>query len=427
MKKNLLLLAVIANCLLPAANCFSQVAWDGNGPDIFTDGGNQSAYSFTHTCSGSDRMLIVMVSNNGASSTAPTVTYNGTPMTADLICNSAAVILWWFSLVNPPAGSPYVVDVILPITSQGNIATAVSFTGVCQTGNVYTVAPSCVKRLLGSYSTVTDNVTVNNGDMAVDMFYSTWGTSPTGAGAGQTIASNIDIGANTGGMSYKPCSACASPTAMTWFNARGQWNHIYASLASSANPCILPVELLSFSGNCENNNSVKLNWATASEKNNNYFTLERGKETKEGEKIEWENIGTVKGAGNSSAIRNYTFIDQFETWNLKQETFYYRLKQTDFDGKSETFNPIAVNPCSEKIKCPLIFPNPSSGILTIKNISEEAEVQVHNIMGEKIFSVHLSEEENFFTVNLSEQQNGMYFISMNDDTKMCNQKIIIAR
>ncbi|TAL60780.1 MAG: hypothetical protein EPN85_06465 [Bacteroidetes bacterium] len=67
---------------------------------------------------------------------------------------------------------------------------------------------------------------------------------------------------------------------------------------------LLPVELLSFSANCKNN-SVKLYWQTASEQNNDYFEVERSTDGKI-----FESIGNAKGAGNSSTISNYEFVNE---------------------------------------------------------------------------------------------------------------------
>ena len=89
----------------------------------------------------------------------------------------------------------------------------------------------------------------------------------------------------------------------------------------------LPVQLISFDiiATKENENlKVLCNWATASEINNNYFSVER---SKDGE--HFENIGMVKGAGNTNTTILYNFTDETPLTG----TSYYRLKQTDFDGK----------------------------------------------------------------------------------------------
>ncbi len=96
----------------------------------------------------------------------------------------------------------------------------------------------------------------------------------------------------------------------------------------------LPIELISFNGIEEDGNNI-LYWCTASEKNNDYFTIER---TLDGET--WEEVSKVKSVGNSQELVNYTYIDKTHKIGVIN---YYRLSQTDFDGYHEYFNVISIN------------------------------------------------------------------------------------
>jgi len=98
----------------------------------------------------------------------------------------------------------------------------------------------------------------------------------------------------------------------------------------------LPVELISFTGKCTGS-LVDLAWETASENNNDYFTVEKSPDG-----IQYSIIENVKGAGTTQGFTfKYNFVD-YDVLPLQ----YYRLSQTDFDGKTETFDPIAVK-CKE--------------------------------------------------------------------------------
>ena len=95
----------------------------------------------------------------------------------------------------------------------------------------------------------------------------------------------------------------------------------------------LPIELLYFNGvRFETVN--KLSWSTASEKNNDYFNIEK---TKDGN--DWIEIANLPGAGNSSTQLFYSFADD------KAESIinYYRLKQTDYDGKFKYSDIISID------------------------------------------------------------------------------------
>ena len=97
----------------------------------------------------------------------------------------------------------------------------------------------------------------------------------------------------------------------------------------------LPVVLISFNGEVieEIETNVLLEWVVGSQINNDYFTIQRSTDL-----IEWKNIGEISGVGNTSTQLSYNFIDT----NPIEGSSYYRLKQTDYDEKSEIFDPIAV-------------------------------------------------------------------------------------
>ena len=97
---------------------------------------------------------------------------------------------------------------------------------------------------------------------------------------------------------------------------------------------LLPVELLNFDARVvRNQTAVSLEWETATELNNDYFTLERSADG-----FAWEILGTKDGAGTSVKSIFYDFIDE----NPLAGISYYRLKQTDFDGAYEYFDIRAV-------------------------------------------------------------------------------------
>jgi hypothetical protein len=95
----------------------------------------------------------------------------------------------------------------------------------------------------------------------------------------------------------------------------------------------LPIELVSFNGTKKNGDNF-LYWVTASEKDNDYFTLEC---TIDGEI--WFDITNIKAAGNSQQELSYSYIHK--TYD-RSVTNYYRLSQTDFNGVRTYFNDVAI-------------------------------------------------------------------------------------
>jgi len=93
----------------------------------------------------------------------------------------------------------------------------------------------------------------------------------------------------------------------------------------------LPIELLFFTA--KYNNSVLFNWETASEINNDYFTIETSTDA-----IYYKSLVNINGAGNSTSLKSYSYIQK----NPPIGVNYYRLKQTDFDGKNVTSEVVSV-------------------------------------------------------------------------------------
>lgn len=112
------------------------------------------------------------------------------------------------------------------------------------------------------------------------------------------------------------------------------WDGLYSfsDFTGNGNGSPLPISLLSFNA-VPKGNTVLCNWVTASELNNDYFTIERSADGSF-----FEAIGIVDGAGNSNEELNYQFTD-YQPFN---GVSYYRLKQTDFDGTVTYTNMVAV-------------------------------------------------------------------------------------
>ena len=152
---------------------------------------------------------------------------------------------------------------------------------------------------------------------------------------------------------------------------------------------------------------------SASEINNNFYTVERSTDA-----INFEEIATINGAGNSSNLNSYYFKDI----NSPSGKVYYRLKQTDFNGNYKYFNVVEVN-CSVLSEV-AIFPNPSKGIFNINNISNEnTHIIVYDVLGNIIVSYpHLNQE---FVLDLSNHPKGTYFIKLISDTLIETHKLIV--
>lgn len=145
----------------------------------------------------------------------------------------------------------------------------------------------------------------------------------------------------------------------------------------------LPVELLYYTAESDNT-KVSLKWSTASELNNDRFIIERSENS-----IDFITVGQVKGAGNSNSIKEYSCIDK----NNKKGTFYYRLKQIDFDGVYKYLDIKAVSNSGVSSDCDLfIKPNPCIGRceISFENCNDEetqnANIMLFDAMGNAVYS-----------------------------------------
>lgn len=187
-------------------------------------------------------------------------------------------------------------------------------------------------------------------------------------------------------------------------------------IGTNANMAPLLIGMLSFNANCDNQNIV-LKWTTATETNNDYYSIERSKDG-----INWQIAGTVNGAGNSNTMRNYSFTDT-EPYN---DISYYRLKQTDFDGKFKYFNMTAVKNCRENLVELDVYPNPANGMLNLflkGDIDQIHSISIYNVLGKKIYNSEIYQS----TIDLLDKPDGIYFIHFNLTSEIVIKKLVIEK
>ena len=157
----------------------------------------------------------------------------------------------------------------------------------------------------------------------------------------------------------------------------------------------LPVELVSFSGNCEDG-KIALEWVTASEHNSSHFEIE---ESRDG--TNWNILGTKEAAGNSNETILYNYFDNV----TNSGNNYYRLEQFDFDGHSKVYGPINVSCENSDLSYFMSFPNPSGSafqvILNDKDLIGQGYLQVNDSKGSEVYhsEIELKEGINMFVVN----------------------------
>lgn len=155
--------------------------------------------------------------------------------------------------------------------------------------------------------------------------------------------------------------ATASATAgdqvyFTNVNLSGNSNDGYYTIGTlDAFNSTLPVEWLYFNLVADGNDA-HLSWATATEQNADYFVVERMSNTSS-----FEDIGTVPAHGNSSMLQTYSMTDE----NLPAGFYYYRLRETDFNGAFQ-YSAIRAVEIKERGRGFTVFPNPATDAIFIQ-------------------------------------------------------------
>ena len=412
MQHYIIRLLVLMTCLLPGfAN--SQVAISGafnstNGvPNVFTP------------AAGSNRLLVYIIGFEDDDNTndVTSVTYGGQSMTLAVQMSTFTgggsenrVEIWILRETGITAATHTtfmpVFSVSNPTTSHGYHTSAVTLssvnqnTPVCGTGTGVRMASTTV-------SLTTAGIAVLPSEL---MLYATSGGDTRTHAPNSGFTENVDLNTAGGGQGFSVGHKliAASATQNLTVTASGSHNRFVMAAVRFIPPLAscssaLPIELLSFSGELEKDR-VKLNWQTASEINNDLFVIERSIDF-----INWEEIVSVKGAGNSKTLLKYSDYDH----NPYHGLAYYRLKQLDFDKTESYSNSVIVDYFDTKLNITNIYPNPAKNELLIqgKNL-RPSEINISNILGQKLNEVIPISftEDNLLRCDLSHLQRGIYFI-----------------
>jgi hypothetical protein len=185
----------------------------------------------------------------------------------------------------------------------------------------------------------------------------------------------------------------------------------------------LPVTLLNFDGKCDDG-SVSFHWATASEINNHYFTIE---ESETG--ANWYEMHKEDGHGNTNKYISYE--TQFKP--RYNGGSYFRLKQVDFNGETTLYDPIYVT-CKNSENLVTILPNPVSDFAKVRiNATSSFEMQMNlfSSSGQIIFSrnIQVRQGENEFGLDVSALPVGAYHLQMStkENVTISGNKTMIKR
>ena len=196
------------------------------------------------------------------------------------------------------------------------------------------------------------------------------------------------------------------------------------TFGSAFNLNALPVELLSFEAEALAT-TVKLTWSTASELNNDYFTLYR---SKDGEN--YIEVTTIIGAGDSQEEIAYSFIDERPYNGIS----YYKLAQTDFDGTTVDVGVVLVRMSNNSQTLELVsYPNPFQNEainLSLSGLNEEevVSVMIVDAFGKQQFVQRLSADASgYLDISVEEStrwNSGVYVVQVITEKGSIQSRVI---
>jgi len=186
---------------------------------------------------------------------------------------------------------------------------------------------------------------------------------------------------------------------------------------------VLPVELVSFSA-IRNEKDVILKWETATELNNDFFSVERSEDATSFNTIS----PNIKGAGTTSIPQLYSYTDVAAFNNQQKTILYYRLKQVDFDGSYSYSNIRSVEYSNNAVEIK-VYPNPAIknvAILFYSTYSSDVIIEIIDLNGKILISKPASiiSGNNLFDIDLSLLTDGTYWIRITDKVKQTIKTII---
>lgn len=195
-------------------------------------------------------------------------------------------------------------------------------------------------------------------------------------------------------------------------------------LQGSCYGVILPVELIDFTAQCASSHA-RLNWSTASEQNNAYFTIERA-----GENAAFEIVTTVQAQHTTAQKTDYALND----YAVEPGINYYRLSQTDVDGFKRIVSTISLNNTCIDQDVEI-----STEYLAVENVlqiayftqkDEAFTVEIYNAAGQLMLSTEtiFQADKRIHTLPLNTPfSGGIYFVRVANERRMISDKVLVTR
>ena len=179
------------------------------------------------------------------------------------------------------------------------------------------------------------------------------------------------------------------------------------------------MDLLHFSGTNLHNVQVVLDWATASESNNAYFSIERSQDAQN-----FQEIAQIASLGEGQGIRPYRYIDSAPQQGLN----YYRLKQYDHDGQWTSSKTIAIR-IEAEAGAWVIFKDAQAQVKTRFFLSESSPclLQIYDLSGRQLLALSLQGQagNNEFALPATLPTQGLFLARLQQGTQVQQKKFLL--
>jgi hypothetical protein len=202
----------------------------------------------------------------------------------------------------------------------------------------------------------------------------------------------------------------------------GTINYYTPMIVPNSCGIMLPVELVSFTGSCLQNNEVELQWTTASEQNSDSFFIEKSTDGSN-----FIIIGSVAAAGNSTEVRKYSFTDS----EISSSKNYYRITVLDKDNSIDKSKIIQIK-CSEDEEIKSYYSNLTDDIIIELNAVAEKDILINliDITGKSFFHANRKTTIGINKIRVPikhSMPNGIYIVSIKDGNNSFTKKILLNR
>ena len=198
-------------------------------------------------------------------------------------------------------------------------------------------------------------------------------------------------------------------------------NYIKLTLGSKTTP--LPVKLLSFKANCNNDNK-DITWETASEQNSDYFQLLVSEDG-----FDFKEVSRIQAAGTSNQIHTYNYTD-YKKYDAS--ILYYKLVQYDYNLNSTEYR-ISIQNCAVNSSLDFVIQNnPATQYVKLRinsNIKEDLYLSFYNNIGQEMYKKRISmdQESRIITVDIQDLSSGYYNLVLHSETQVKTKRLLINK